>query len=544
MSKGPQKMTQETVGGSTRSTATGLPIEVLAPLRGGPRIDSVLSQVAARAPEQAALHTELRTLSYAELDAEATSCAAALRAALGSAEAVVAVTAALDETFPIAFYGIARAGYTSALVSPLLREDGLIQVLGPSRARVAVVGPDSYRRLSAVRERLPDLELVVLSHRDADLAATAADVPTLAELMGRTVATEVPEAHQDPERVACLQFTNGTTGAPKAVQLTHRNLEVNAAQTAYAHQLERDSVLFDYLPTFHLMHLTASVAAGATLVLHTGADVVAAVATAASRRTTHFYSLPVRLILLAVNPGLPELEAPTLRAVLSGGSTMPPQATSALGQHFGVPVVQGYGLAESSPLATCDRLDRPKVGSSGPPVPGSETRIVDVETRAVTDAGMRGEIEIRGPQLMSGYLGRDRSLDLTPDGWFATGDIGQLDEDGCLFVVDRIKDVFKCDNWLVSPTEIERVLLRHPSVADCAVVDVPDPFSGAVAYGLVVPRDEHARPEDMAAFVSESLPYYAHLRRVEFVESIPRTVNGGKVLRRELRAQVRDRLAG
>ncbi len=149
--------------------------------------------------------------------------------------------------------------------------------------------------------------------------------------------------------------------------------------------------------------------------------------------------------------------------------------------------------------------------------------------------GEPGEIQVRGPQLMKGYLGQPATPEIDADGWFSTGDVGYVDEDGYLFVVDRLKDVFKCDNWLVSPTEIERVLLRHPAVAECVVVDHPDPFSGAVAYGFVTRRDDRADAGELIEFANAQMPYYQHLRHLELMDRIPRSPNG-KIQRRDLRA--------
>jgi long-chain acyl-CoA synthetase len=200
-----------------------------------------------------------------------------------------------------------------------------------------------------------------------------------------------------------------------------------------------------------------------------------------------------------------------------------------------VPVVQGYGLAETSPSMHLGDLDRPKLGSCGRVVAGAQSRIVDVSTGAVAPPGSRGEIQVRGPQLMSGgYLGRALAQDVDAGGWFATGDIGYVDDEGYLFVVDRIKDTFKCDNWLVSPTEIERVLLRHPGVADCVVFDRPDEFRGAVAYALVVPSDPAVSAADLVAHANAGVAYYEQLTGVGLVESIPRSPTG-KVERRKLR---------
>jgi long-chain acyl-CoA synthetase len=291
------------------------------------------------------------------------------------------------------------------------------------------------------------------------------------------------------------------------------------------------------------MHLTIGVCAGATHVLWSDDDLAGAVSAAARYGATHFYSLPMRLTRLAAEPALSELEAPRLRAILSGGSALPPTAASVLGQHFGIPVLQGYGLTETSPSTHFDDFDRPKAGSSGVLVPGTEVRIVDVDTREVLPVDGKGEIQVRGPQLMRGYLGRDLSRDVDAEGWFSTGDVGRVDEEGYLFVIERIKDTFKCDNWLVSPSEIERVLFRHDAVSDCVVVDVPDPVSGAVAHALVVPRTVGAKPAELAEFVNAKLPYYEHVRQVHLVESIPRS-GTGKVQRRDLREELLRRATG
>jgi long-chain acyl-CoA synthetase len=200
-------------------------------------------------------------------------------------------------------------------------------------------------------------------------------------------------------------------------------------------------------------------------------------------------------------------------------------------------------MAETSPSMHLGSLDRPKTGSCGVLVPGGECRVVDIETRRPVPIGAKGEIQVRGPQLMRGYLGRDLAEDVDDDGWFATGDVGYLDEDAYLFLVDRVKDVFKVDNWLVAPTDIERVLLRHPGVADCVVVDQPDEIHGAAPHALVVPSETGAQPADLIRFVAAHVPEHERLRHVELVEGIPRSPIG-KVDRRALRARLAARRAG
>ncbi|UVS78745.1 class I adenylate-forming enzyme family protein [Actinokineospora sp. UTMC 2448] len=520
------------------SIASGPPLATVAGLCSGPRIDDPLRRAAERVPDRPALRTTARDLTFGDLDARATRVGAALAALLGE-PGVVAMAMVLDPAFALAFYGIARSGHVSALVNPLLRPDGLVHVLATSGARAAIVPPEVYDRLCAVRDRLPELRDLILTAPD-DAHPGVRSLESL-ERHGEHLPPVSLDA--DPDAVACLQFTSGTTGAPKAVRLTHRNLTVNAAQTVHGHQLTDESVLFNYLPTFHLMHLSIGVAAMASHVLFPEEDTPAAATAARRFHATHLYSLPVRLARMAADPRLVRERVPTLRAIMSGGSALRPDHAETLARHFGVPVVQGFGLAETSPCTHLGDLDRPKAGSSGVLVPGAECRIVDIDTGAVVPIGETGELQVKGPQLMAGYVGRDLDADLEPGGWFATGDIAFLDEDGYLFVVDRIKDVFKRDNWLVAPGRIEAVLQRHPDVADCVVFDHPDEFCGAVAHALVVPVGGSLDPAAVAEFVNGQVPYFERVEHIDVVTAIPRSPTG-KVSRRDLRRTVADRRGG
>ena len=464
-----------------------------------------------------------RDLTYRELDEQVDRCAGGLRQRLGREGVVVAVAQVLDPVFAVAYYGIARAGNVSAVINPLLHTEGMVRLLRACGAEAAILTPEMAESLAPVRHEVPQLRDVMLT---TDLPSDSAPVA----------------AEPDWDSVASIVFTSGTTGAPKAVPLTHRNLAVNAAQTVHAQELDSSAVMFNYFPTFHTMHLNAAVLAGATQVLYQGPDVAGSLKVAERHGVTHYYSLPMRLAQLANEPS----PAPrTVRALLSGGSALAPHTAAELARRFGVPVVQGYGLAEASPLTHFNRFDDPRPGSCGRPVAGTECRVVDIDTREVLTAGEKGEVQIRGPQVMRGYLGQPATEELDEEGWFTTGDVGKIDTEGYLFLVDRIRDVFKCDNFLVSPTEIEAVLRQHPAVADCAVVDTPDEVSGATAYALVVLRDTNAQdrptPAAIQLAVNANLPSFMRLAHVEPVTEIPRTRHG-KVLRREIRDQLRNQL--
>jgi long-chain acyl-CoA synthetase len=470
------------------------------------------------------------------LDDQVSQCAAALHERLGRTGAIVAVAAVLDPMFAVAYYAIARSGNISAVVNPLLQAGGLEHVLRASGAEAAIVTPGMLQHIRSVAAQLPRLRHVVVM---GPPPGPADGVLVLSELMAAGAARKPPASTPAAESTGCIVFTSGTTGAPKAVRLTHRNVTVNAAQMVRSQGLSESSVMLNYFPTFHTMHLNGAVYAAATQVLHQGDDVAASIEIANQHGVTHYYSLPVRLAQLAADERLPGLRLHSARGLLSGGSALPPAVAGALATHFGIPVVQGYGLAEAAPLTHFNQLATPRLGSCGQPVAGTECRVVEIETRRVLPSGQKGEIEVRGPQLMIGYIGHE-PLAAVNDGWLSTGDIGYVDADGYLFLTDRLKDVFKRDNFIVSPSEIESVLRRHPAIADCAVVDYPDEHDGLVAYGLAVLRDPSADLTEIRQAVNAELPYYMHLSRVQPVDAIPRSRHG-KVLRRELREQVRGR---
>ncbi|MFJ8308129.1 MULTISPECIES: class I adenylate-forming enzyme family protein [unclassified Streptomyces] len=492
------------------------------------RLDQLLARAASAHPGRRAIVTDDIELDYATLDARVDAVAAGLQA-LAPEPSVVAVASVLHPDFAVAYYAAVRAGHTVAVVNPLLREDDLLHVLGLGGARVALLDPALSARLEQVRDRLPELREVVLIGAGTDgLAAIASDVPPAAPARG-------------PRDTAALQFTSGTTGRPKAVRLSHRNVTVNAAQIARAHRLDGDTVSLNHLPTYHPMHLNSAIAAGATQVLCAAPEPYAALMTANRHRATILYSLPVRLARLAADPDLDSVSMTSVRRIASGGSGLPVPAARRLSKRFGVPVFQGYGLAETSPLTHSDDPDHPVHGSVGTPVAGTECRVVDLDSRAVLAVGAVGEVQLRGPQVMQGYAGGPDGTGLEPDGWLSTGDVGRIDQAGRLFLVDRLGDVFKCDNFLVAPSDVERVLRRDPRVADVVVVELPDVAHGAVAGALVVLAPSHE--DDLAEIVAQAndaLPYYQHVRDAMPLDAIPRSGNG-KIQRRLLAERLTSR---
>jgi long-chain acyl-CoA synthetase len=511
------------------------------------RVDEYLGDWAGARPDAIALRDGSGPMSFGELDGAVTAAADALRVILGGATGtVVAVASILDATFVVAYQSVLRSGNIVAPVNPLLREAALAHQLSTARARVALVTAEMNDRIERLRADVDELlELVIV---DGGPGAVLARLRELGERSTPASADSpcLPVRHRRgaaPGRVAAIHFTSGTTGAPKAVLLTHRNVTANALQVADAHQLTASATMLIDFPTYHPMHMNGGLVAGATQVLSGGADVLDAVKLAQCHRATHYYSVPARLTRLSMDERLGTVDLPATRFLASGGAALPTTVAGRLRARFGVPVIQGYGLAETAPLTHFDVPERPKPGSVGPAVADTECRVVEVGARNPLGPGDRGEVQVRGPQLMKGYLGRTDATGIDADGWFSTGDIGYLDEEGYLFLVDRIKDVFKCDSWLVSPTEIEAALAAHPAVRDCAVVDRPDPLSGAVPHAFVALHDAAgpASVEDIVGSVNAELPDFQRIRHVDILPEIPRSPNG-KIQRTVLRADVHSQV--
>jgi long-chain acyl-CoA synthetase len=462
-------------------------------------------------------------LAFGELDDRVNRFAAMIAERTSGPGAVVAVSSPLSVDFIVGYYGTLRAGRIVAVLNPLISEHALLHNLGRVRPELCYLDGATARSLDQVASQLR-LPVTVIQHGDPVEGSMTGDV--------------TPPAQAGD--VACYLFTSGTTGSPKTVRLSHQNLSANAAQVAQAHRLGPDSVSLNYLPSFHPMHLSSALHAGSTQVLHLGGDPMTAVARAHEVQASHFYTIPMRLNLLARHPRIADLTVPSLRVIASGGSALAPSVARRLSAHFGVPVIQGYGLAETSPLIFSDGLDAPVPGSVGRVVAHTECRVVEAGSGQSVPTGRPGEVQVRGPQVMLGYLdGPEAGSPIDTDGWLSTGDIGRLDEDGVLFLIDRLKDTFKCDNWLVSPSDLQAQLSTQPGVFECAVFGVPDDTHGHVAAAMLVLEEGFTAADARAALaaVAAARPYYERISRAVVVPALPRAANQ-KLDRRQLRDQL------
>jgi acyl-CoA synthetase (AMP-forming)/AMP-acid ligase II len=322
--------------------------------------------------------------------------------------------------------------------------------------------------------------------------------------------------------------------------LTHRNLVANVCQVQAAMPLSPADVIIGALPFFHIYGMTVimnlALRAGATVVTMPRFDLEGFLRNIQEHRVTRAYIAPPIALALANDPIVDRYDLASLQLVVSGAAPLGAELQLACAQRLGCDVCQGYGMTESSPASHGPVYPGGtiKPGTIGVPVPSLECRIVDVDTGADADAGQRGELWMRGPNIMKGYLGNEEATRATvdEDGWLHTGDVAIIDDDGCFSIVDRVKELIKYKGFQVAPAELEALLVGHPEVADVAVVGVPDANAGELPKAYIVPGGP-VTAEELQAYVAERVATYKQVRAVEFVDEIPRSA-AGKILRRVL----------
>ena len=466
-----------------------------------------------------------RAIAYGDLPAEIAALAGGLARAGHAPGDVVGVVLPNVPEFAVVFHAVLERGGVVTPVNPALTPAEIGTQLRDARARFVVTSPELAPAVAAAAG-------------DARVLLVGTE-----ELRGESVAPE-PAGADD---LAALPYSSGTTGFPKGVMLTHRNLAANIVQVEGAFRCDEGDVLLAVLPYFHIYGLTVNMnfalARGATVVTMARFDLAGFLETIERHRVTRAFLVPPILLALAKHPLVDRHDLSSLDLIVSGAAPLDEAIARAVAERIGCRVVQGYGLTETSPVTHLPPegpgMDA-KPASVGPPLPGTECRAVDIESGEPLPPGEDGEIVIRGPQVMRGYL-RDpasTAAAIDADGWFHTGDIGHVDGDGWLFIVDRLKELIKVRGLQVAPAELEAVLQAHPAVADAAVVPSPDRHGGEVPKAFVVLRDE-VELDDLRAYVADRVARHKRIRRIEAVAAIPRSPSG-KILRRVLVEQERE----
>jgi acyl-CoA synthetase (AMP-forming)/AMP-acid ligase II len=446
-------------------------------------------------------------MTYAEFAAQVDAVAAWLQAeGIGKGD-VVGLTGPNSAEWGIVYHSILRAGGVVTPMNPLLTQEEIAKQHENAGAKLLIDEP-----------------------ADAVNAAEPGSKPAEVEI--------------DPGDLAVLPYSSGTTGLMKGVMLTHRNLVANIEQAWNSMPLDEDDVLVGLMPYFHIygqtVVLNMGLAKGSTIVNMQRFDLDRLLEIVEEHGVSWLHIAPPIVLAFATAPQVEGRDFSSLKLVISGAAPLDEELLRRAEERIGTSIRQGYGMTELSPVSHKSRLARVEEtppGSVGALIPNTEARLIDPETEEDVAEGDEGEIWIRGPQVMVGYLNNPEATaeTLMEDGWLRTGDIARIDSEGFTFIVDRLKELIKYKGYQVPPAELEAVLVSHPKVKDAGVIGVPMDDGGEAPKAFVV-VDDGVEADELMAYVAERVAPYKKVREVEFVDEIPKSASG-KILRRLLRDQ-------
>ena len=432
--------------------------------------------------------------------------------------------------YAVVFHGVAVAGGTVTTVNPTYgAEEVRFQLLDAGATMLVTIGLFAETAKAAI-EGTPITEVLTLDH--------APGTGNALDLLGEPIDQVPVNVHDD---VVVLPYSSGTTGLPKGVMLTHYNLVANIRQLEPCLNIREHEVALSFLPFFHIygmqVLMNACLSFGAKVVTMPRFDLEQALQLTQEHKVTRFYAVPPVVLALAKHPLVDQYDMSSVVQVFSGAAPLGAELAAEAAARIGCEVVQGYGMTELSPVTHCTPEGDFRPGTSGITVPNTEIRIVDPVTGEDQGVGVEGELWIRGPQVMKGYLNNDEATRSTIDldGWLHTGDIAVVDDHHHVSIVDRVKELIKYNGFQVPPAELEALIVTHPKVADVAVIGVPDVSAGELPKAFVVVKPGmEMTAEEVQEHVARHVASYKHIRIVEFTDAIPKSASG-KILRRLLR---------
>ncbi len=511
-------------------------------------------------PDHAAIHFYGARMRYRFLHDAANRFANAL-IALGVRKGDrVALHLPNTPQFVIAYYGALKAGAVVVAHSPLYTESELAQQLNDCGAETIVTLTMTYARVKAVQAQTRLRHVIVANIKDyfpphlnllftlakekkeGHRARIAAGDHSFVSLL-RAASSQAPSVSVEPDDLALLQYTGGTTGTPKAAMLTHRILVTNVLQAGAWNTIghEGQETYLCVLPFFHIygqqIGMNQAVNLASAMVLFPRFERAAALEAIDKYHPTVFPGVATLYINLLQDPELAKHDLRSIKVCISGAMALPVEVQERFERVTGGRLVEGYGMTETAPLTHCNPIHGRRIaGSIGVPVPDTEAVIMSLDDgETVLGPGQVGEICVRGPQVMQGYWNKpDETQRMIRNGWLHTGDIGRMDEEGFFYVVDRIKDMIIAGGFKIFPRDVEEVLYRHPKVKEAALVAVKDAYHGELPKAHIVLKDgETATAEEIIAYCREHLAPYKVPKQVEFRSDLPKTLVG-KILKRKL----------
>ncbi|MDR6998328.1 long-chain-fatty-acid--CoA ligase [Neobacillus niacini] len=494
-------------------------------------LDENLKRSVKNFPDSIAYIYKDKSVTYQEFSQLVDRVAAGLSAhGVGKGDGVALILGNSPE-FIISYYGILRLGAFIVPINPLFTQGEIGYILENSQAKAVIAHVSVEPKLTEVRKQLENLKLVIYTEtEDQDWTwkhLTKASIHFY----------ESPSINQ--EDLAVILYTSGTTGKPKGVMLSHRNLASNADSISKLLELQNIDRVVAVLPMFHVFCMTiclnAPIACGATILIQPRFSPAEVVRTISDRKATVFAGVPTMYSFIYQLPEVTAGEFSSIRVCISGGASIPIELLQKFQNKFNVSILEGYGLSETAPLVAINPLKGTrKPGSIGVNIPGVRSKVVNEEGIELP-RGAVGELVVQGPNVMKGYLRMPEATSAAiMDGWFSTGDLATMDEEGYLYIVDRKKDIIIVGGYNVYPREVEEILYQHPSVVEAAVIGVPDGEYGEIVKAYVVVKDEKITLNDIIHFCEDKLVKYKLPSQVEFLEELPKN-STGKILRRELR---------
>lgn len=507
----------------------------------------MLARTAERYPEHTAVVSRDIDLTYRELDALVNSFANALLALGIRKGQVVALFMTNRPEYLISWFAIARIGAVATPMNPSYKEREVAYQLSNSEAVAVVVQANLLPLVQAVRAQTPRVRhLIVVDANEED-----AQMLPFSRLIRRYPATMPTVGEIGEDDLVALPYSSGTTGLPKGVMLSHKNLVYNAVQSIATARLTRDDRMLIFVPLYHIygiMLMGCAALSGARAVLMERFEPETCLRLMQEQGITILYSVPQVLAVLNDWPTLHNYDLHTVRFTQCGAAPVPPPLARRFEQLTRIPVMTAYGLTEAAPGTHSNPVYNSrfmKVETIGLPIHDTEQKIVDIETGTIElGVGEEGELIVRGPQVMQGYWkASEATAEALRDGWLYTGDIGWRDADGYVTITDRKKEMIKYKSFSVAPAQVESIFLEHPAVADVAVVAKPDEEAGEIPKAFVVLRASYEGQDasELMAWVNTQLATYKHVREIEYIAAIPRNPSG-KILRRVLKELERERM--
>ncbi len=473
------------------------------------------------------------TYTYRELAEKIHSLAGGLAARGIAPGKVVGLMAPNLPEYAIVFHGVAVAGAAVTTINPTYGPEEVRHQLSDAGATILVTVPMFVDTAKAAVEGTDVDEIVVIGE------AAEATTP-LSDLYGDPI-EQVPV--DLTTHTVVLPYSSGTTGLPKGVMLSHRNLVANIEQVMHAIRYRENEVALAALPFFHIygmqVLMNGLLANGVTAVTMPRFDMTEALQAVQDLKITRFFAVPPMVLGLANAPIVDDYDTSSLQQIFSGAAPLGAELAAQASARLGCEVVQGYGMTELSPVSHSTVEGDFRAGTSGVTISNTECRIVDPDSGEDQDVGGRGELWVRGPQVMTGYLNNETATQETidADGWLHTGDIAIIDEHGHMSIVDRLKELIKYKGFQVAPAELEALLITHPKIADVAVIGIPDDEAGELPKAFITATaGETVTLEEVQTLVSEHLVSYKQIREIELLDAIPKSASG-KILRKDLRTR-------